>query len=202
MAKEPSPSAAWWRRAFRIGLLSFFLAVLVNYSSGMALRYLPAFVALTIVFLLVSIGVLFDILGTSVTAAEVPPLNAMAAKKVAGARQALWLVRNADKVANFANDVVGDVSGAVSGAAGATVALKFTMLFEGSSATEELVGLVMIGLIAGLTVGGKAAGKTFAIEHATHVVSLAGRVINAVEQITGRSFTGARGSNSSRRRTT
>ncbi|MFZ5823213.1 MAG: hypothetical protein ACOY94_02525 [Bacillota bacterium] len=186
----------------RVGLFSFFLAVLVNYSSGSALRLLPAFIALFIVFLLVAIGVVFDVLGTSVTAAEVPPLNAMAAKKVSGARQALWLVRNADRVANFANDVVGDVAGAVSGAAAATVAIKLSALFHGGTLAQQLISLVMIGLVAGLTVGGKAAGKTFALEHATQVVYLAGRVIAGAEQITGRSFTGARGSNSSRRRTT
>lgn len=202
MAKEPSPSASWWRRALRVGFFSFVLALVVNYSAGTALRFVPVAVAFAIVFLLVSIGILFDILGTSVTAAEAPPLNAMAAKKVQGARQALWLVRNADRVANFANDVVGDVSGAVSGAAGATVALKLTMLMQGSEFLEEIIGLLMIGLIAGLTVGGKAAGKSFAIQHATRVISLAGQVIYWVEKLSGRSFTGARGSNSSRRRTT
>ncbi|MFZ5814529.1 MAG: hypothetical protein ACOY93_04425 [Bacillota bacterium] len=201
MAKEPPPSA-WWRRALRVGLFSFVLAVLVNYSSGFALRQLPALIALLIVFLLVAIGVVFDILGTSVTAAEVAPLNAMAAKKVTGARQALWMVRNADRVANFCNDVVGDVSGAVSGAAGATVALRFTQLLNGDGWVEDLIGLVMIGLIAGLTVGGKAAGKSFAIERATDVVFLAGRVLYGAETITGRSLTGSRGPNSSRRRTT
>lgn len=202
MAKEPPPSASWWRRALRVGLFSFILALLVNYSAGVALRLLPLVVAFAIVFLLVFVGILFDILGTSVTAAEAPPLNAMAAKKVPGARQALWLVRNADRVSNFTNDVVGDVAGAVSGAAGATVALKITLILHGSEMIEELVGLLMIGLIAALTVGGKAAGKTFAIEHATRVVSVAGQTIYWAEKITGRSFTGARGSNSSRRRTT
>lgn len=186
----------------RVGLFSFVLALLVNYSSGVALRYVPVVVAFLIVFLLVFVGILFDILGTSVTAAEAPPLNAMAAKKVAGARQALWLVRNADKVANFANDVVGDVAGAVSGAAGATVALKLTLLLQGSEVIEEAIGLLMIALIAGLTVGGKAAGKSFAIEHATRVVIVAGQVLYWAEKITGRPFTHSRGSYSSRRRTT
>lgn len=202
MAKDPSASAPWWRRAARVGSLSFLLAVLVNYSADLALSSVPAIIALLIVFVLIVINILFDILGTSVTAAEIPPLNAMAAKKVAGARQALWLVQNADRVANFANDVVGDVTGAVTGAAGATVALKLSLLFQGEDWQTRVIGLVMIGLVAGLTVGGKAAGKSLAMERATQVVSLAGRVISGVERVTGRSFTGGRGSNSSRRRTT
>lgn len=201
MSKEP-PSSNWWRRALRVGLFSLVLAVLVNYSAGVALQYLPIAIALVTVLILVGTGVLFDVLGTSVTAAEPAPLHAMAAKKVYGARQALWLVRNADKVANFANDVVGDVAGAVSGAAGATVAIKISMALQGGSLMQQLSNLLMIGFIAGLTVGGKAAGKTFAISHATQVVFLAGRVIAGFEQVTRRSFTGSRATNSSRRRTT
>lgn len=199
MAKEPPP-LAWWRRAVRVGSLSFMLAVLVNWSSNLALNRVPALVALIIVLLLVALGILFDILGTSVTAAELPPLNAMAAKKVGGARQALWLVKNADTVANFCNDVVGDVTGAVTGAAGATVALKLSAGMQGADWTEQVISLLMVGLVAGLTVGGKAAGKTFAISNATTVVVAAGRVVSWAEQMTSRSFTNARSSNTARRR--
>lgn len=198
MAKEPPP-IPWWRRALRVGGLSFILAVLVNWGSSEALDLLPALAALLVVFLLVAVGIIFDILGTSVTAAELPPLNAMAAKKVPGARQALYLVKNADRVANFCNDVVGDVTGAVTGAAGATVALKLSAHISGNWA-EEVFTLLMVGLVAGLTVGGKAAGKTFAISSATSVVVAAGRVISWAEQITGRSFTNARSSTTARRR--
>ena len=186
----------------RVGLFSFALAVVVNYSSDLALGRVPVVVAFLIVLLLVAIGILFDIVGTSVTAAEIPPLNAMAAKKVPGARQALWLVRNADRVANICNDVVGDVSGAVSGAAGTTVALKLNESLQGGSVALQLIDLAMIALIASLTVGGKAAGKSFAIEKATQVVYVAGRVIHFIETVTGRQMTGARGSTPSRRRST
>lgn len=199
MAKEPSPSSPW-KRAVRVGLTSFVLAVLVNYSSGLALTAAPVIISLLIVFSLVLIGILFDILGTAVAAAEAAPFNAMAARKVNGARQALWLVKNADRVANFANDLVGDTTGAVTGAAGASVAIKLSQLFAGGPMAEQIVGLLMIGLVAGLTVGGKAGGKSFAMERSTQVLFLAGRVLYGVETLTGRSFTNTRGSNSSRRR--
>ena len=57
----------------------------------------------------------------------------MASKKVPGAKQAIWLVKNADAVANFCNDVVGDVAGAVTGAAGATVALRLFLVLQGKA---------------------------------------------------------------------
>ncbi|WP_083766038.1 hypothetical protein [Symbiobacterium thermophilum] len=153
-----------------------------------------------IVLLLIAVNIVFDILGTSVTAAELPPLNSMAAKKVPGAKQAIWLVRNADAVANFCNDVVGDVAGAVTGAAGATVAMKLARMMQGASWVEEALGLLIIGVISGLTVGGKAAGKSFAIENATTAVMAAGRIIYWAENITGRSFTGGRSGSNGRRR--
>jgi len=176
------------------------LAVLVNWGSSAALNRVHAVIAFVIVLLLIAVNIVFDVLGTSVTAAELAPLNSMAAKKIPGAKQALWLVRNADAVANFCNDVVGDVAGAVTGAAGATVALNLTLAMEGSPWTEQALSLLIIGLISGLTVGGKAAGKSFAISQATAVVMAAARVIYWAEQITGRSFTGGRSSQNGRRR--
>ena len=199
MAKEPPPQPGW-RRAVRVGVLSFVLAVFVNWGSSLALNRVHAVIAILVVLLLVAVGVVFDILGTSVTAAELPPLNSMAAKKVPGARQAIWLVRNADAVANFCNDVVGDVAGAVTGAAGATVALRLSLILQGGPWVQQLLSLVIIGVISGLTVGGKAAGKTVAIEQATAVVMAAGRIIYWAEQITGRSFTGGRSVSNGRRR--
>ncbi|HLN63314.1 MAG TPA: hypothetical protein VK464_17395 [Symbiobacteriaceae bacterium] len=202
MAQDGPSAAPWWRRALRVGFLSFTLAVLVSYTSDKTLESVPTVVAFLVVLLLISIGITFDILGTSVTAAQETPLNAMAAKRVSGAKQALWLVRNADRVSNFTNDVVGDVTGAVTGAAGTTVAIQLTTAFRGGSLAEDLTTLAVVGLIAGITVGGKAAGKTFAMDRATDVVVAAGRVIHTVERMAGRSFTGGRGPNSSKRRTT
>ena len=40
------------------------------------------------------------------------------------ARQAIYIVRNADRVSNFCNDVIGDISGIISGTAVAFVVLK------------------------------------------------------------------------------
>ncbi|HEY8347527.1 MAG TPA: hypothetical protein VIL07_09690 [Symbiobacteriaceae bacterium] len=189
-----------WQRALRVGLLSFVLAVVVNYVSDLALSSVHVLVAFIVVLVLVTINVALDILGTSVTAADQVPLNAKASKRIPGARQAIWLVRNADRVANFCNDVVGDVTGAVSGAAGTTVALQLAEFVQGGPAVSQIFMLLIVGLIAGLTVGGKAAGKNLAIERATDVVMVAGRLLYAFERVTGRSFTGGRGKAGRRRK--
>lgn len=201
MAQGPAPPT-WWRRALRVGLFSFVLAVTVSYLSGLALGRVHALIAVGVVLVLVAVGVGFDILGTAVTAADDSPLNAMAAKRINGARQALWLVRNADAAANFCNDVVGDVAGAVTGAAATTVALQLSALLHSGPTAGRVTTLGVVGLVAALTVGGKAAGKTYAITRAITVVFIAGKIIHGLERVTRRSLTGTRGPNSSRRRTT
>ena len=57
-----------------------------------------------------------------VISANESSFHAMAAKQVPAASQAIKLVKNADKVANFCNDLVGDIAGTLSGAIGAIVA--------------------------------------------------------------------------------
>ena len=52
-------------------------------------------------------GIIFDIIGTAVTAATEAPFHAMGADRVKGSKQAIYLIRHAAKVANFCNDVVG-----------------------------------------------------------------------------------------------
>ena len=62
---------------------------------------------------------IFDIIGVAVTAAREEPFHAMAVDRVSGAQQAIRLVRHADKVATFTNDMIGDVAGTLSGAVAA-----------------------------------------------------------------------------------
>ena len=50
---------------------------------------------------------------------------------------------------------------------------------------ENLVTLALSALVAGLTVGGKAIGKTYAIKSCTAIVHRAGRVIAAWHDLTG-----------------
>lgn len=199
MAQPDSRGPA--KRALRVGLLAFVLAVVVNWSAGLVLESVPAFFAMLVVLFLILVGVAFDILGTAVTAGESAPLHAMAARKLPGARQAIWLTKNADRVSNFTNDVVGDVTGAVTGAAGTAVAMRLASAIAAGNLLSEGLALLVVGLIAALTVGGKAAGKTLAMERATEVLILAGRAIWAVEQATSRHWTGSRPSNGKRRST-
>ena len=99
----------------------------------------------------------------------------MAARKVPGALEAIRLLRSAEKVSSICNDVIGDICGVVSGAASATIAAQILQNFEFS--WPRMIQLAMSALVAGLTVGGKAIGKTFAINSCTQILSDVGRVV-------------------------
>lgn len=99
----------------------------------------------------------------------------MAARKVPGGQEAIRLLRNAERVSSICNDVVGDICGVVSGSASATIAAQVLANFEFT--WPNAVSLLMSALVAGLTVGGKAIGKTFAINSCTAIISFVGRVI-------------------------
>ena len=133
---------------------------------------------LAIIFL----GILFDVIGMAVATADEKPFHSMAARKVPGAHEAIRLLRNAERVSSICNDVVGDICGVVSGSASATIAaLILTSVDVG---WPRGVSLVMSALVAGLTVGGKAIGKSIAVKSCTKIVHLVGRVIHGWNRFT------------------
>lgn len=94
----------------------------------------------------------------------------MASRKVKGARTSVTLIRNADKVSNFCNDVIGDVCGVISGGAGAIIIGKIITAGGIDYRMKAILTLGISALIASLTVGGKAIGKNFAISQSYNIV--------------------------------
>ena len=123
-----------------------------------------------------------DIIGMAVATADEKPFHSMAARKVPGAHEAIRLLRNAERVSSICNDVVGDICGVVSGSASATIAAL--ILTNVDIGWPRAVSLIMSALVAGLTVGGKAVGKTFAVKSCTEIVHLVGRVIHSWNRFT------------------
>ena len=124
----------------------------------MALAVLAAFIAL---------GIVFDMVGVAVTAADPRPFHSMAAHKEKGGKEAIRLLKNANQVSSFCNDVVGDICGIVSGS---TAAVIVTQLQRDLSTHSVLLSIGITALISGITIGGKALGKTVAINDCTNVV--------------------------------
>ena len=71
--------------------------------------------------------------------------------------------------------MVGDICGIVSGTTAAVIVVR---LQEALSLRSVLVSVAVTALISGLTIGGKALGKTFAMKQSTKVVYWAGRFLH------------------------
>lgn len=108
-------------------------------------------------------------IGVAVTAAQLPPFTAKASKKVLGAKEAIYLVKNADRVAIFCNDIVGDVFGTLSGALGAIIVYRIVVV-HGVYSTQAVLDLVVVAVIASLTVTGKAVGKMVGITSCHQII--------------------------------
>ena len=88
------------------------------------------------------------------------------------------MIRNADKVGNFCNDVIGDIAGIISGsAAGAIVAMLHVMA---PASDEFFLSVILAGLVAALTVGGKAFGKGIAILNCNSIIFTVGKLVSFV----------------------
>ena len=138
-------------------------------------------VAFLILLIIIFVGIVFDIIGMAVASADEKPFHSMASRKVPGAQEAILLLRNAERVSSICNDVVGDICGVVSGSASATIAAQILSNFEFT--WPQIVSLGMSALAAGLTVGGKAIGKSFAVNSCTAIVHTVGKLIHTVNSL-------------------
>jgi CBS domain containing-hemolysin-like protein len=158
-----------------ITLWTFLLAIAVSFISETLIIKSNIITSLVILVIIISTGVLFDIIGVAVTACSEAPMHSMAANKIKGSREAVRLLKNADRASSFCNDVVGDICGIISGAIGAIIV--FMILVTNPTLENALLGAVITGFISSLTVGGKAIGKHIAIENSEFIVLKTGYVI-------------------------
>ncbi|MYL48010.1 hypothetical protein GLV98_00875 [Halobacillus litoralis] len=167
-----------------IAVITFVLAAIFSVISSSVLSGVVWIIGLVIVFLIVFTGVIFDMLGIAATAAQEQPFHAMASEKVNGAKEAIAIVRNADRFASFCNDVIGDISGIVSGTASAVVVIQLANNFGYSdgSTVQIVISVILTSIVAALTVGGKALGKFFAINKSTDIIFFAAKVISWLEK--------------------
>ncbi|QNO16163.1 hypothetical protein HYG86_15980 [Alkalicella caledoniensis] len=128
-------------------------------------------------FFIVLMGIISDMIGVATTVASIQPLNAKAAKKIPGAKQALFFVRNSERVASFCNDVIGDISGIVSGSAATVIIIG---IFQQG---QYIAAIILTSIVAAITVGGKAIGKTVAINNSTEIMVFVGRILFYIEKI-------------------
>lgn len=164
------------RWVLTVTVLSLLISMTLSYASTEALANVNNVVAIVILLLFIALGILFDIIGIAATSSTEKEFHSMAAKKVNGAKEAVWLTRNAEKVSSFCNDVVGDISGIISGATGAVIIARLSSGISGAAAVA--LSLMLTGMIAALTIGGKAAGKAIGIAASGTILFAVGKILS------------------------
>ncbi len=171
--KERNKTIRW---VITIFFTTMFISGAISVASDALMSASGLAVAFLVLLTIILVGIIFDVIGVAVTSADEKPFHSMAARKVAGAQEAIKLLRNAERVSSICNDVIGDICGVVSGSAAATISAQLVAM-KGFGAPATVISLVMSALVAGFTVGGKAIGKTFAMNSCTKIVSFVGNLI-------------------------
>lgn len=175
------------RYIFLIGISAFFIAVSFTLLSEIfASKLNNLFLSFAFLFIIMIINILADLVGTAVTAASHAPFNAKAAKRVPGAFQGLQLIKNADRVANIANDVLGDITTTVSGALGISIVVQ--IMKGGPQLDQFWLNVLLTALISVAIVTGKAFGKKISLSYPDEVVFFVGGILAKIEAVTGFSF--------------
>ena len=186
---KPDPSGSRRERnrnirwVITIFLVTILVSGMISLMSDIIMANSTMAVAFLILLFIILVGIIFDVIGMAVATADEKPFHSMAARKVVGAHEAIALLRNAERVSSICNDVVGDICGVVSGSASATIAVQILGHFEFT--WPQMISLLMSALAAGLTVGGKAIGKTFAVNSCTAIVYAVGKFIYQLRCLTG-----------------
>lgn len=174
--KDKSSARADGRNwTIKITAITFLLAALFSLMSEVASAKANLVIAGLLLLFLITISIVFDGVAVSVTSCDLPPLLACASRKIAGAKTAIRLVKNAEKVSNICADVIGDICGIVSGACTIAIVAKIEEIYpEGNM---FVVAILLSSVVAALTVGGKAYVKGFAIKNSKEMVLFVARLI-------------------------
>lgn len=143
-----------------IVLVAFLISFGLSFVAEITIPNIGLWLGIVVTLFFVFSGILFDIIGVSVTTADEAVFHSMNSRRVKGANVAVKFKKNADKVSTFCCDVIGDICGIISGAAATTIAAQLVTKF---GFNPLITSLTIAATISSLTIGGKAIGKSFAI---------------------------------------
>ena len=156
-------------------ILTFILSIIFSFVSNTMAASFNNVVLGIVLIITISLGVLFDLIGTAAITANESSFHAINSKRIKGAKECIFIVKNNNKISSFCNDIIGDICGIISGSIGAilSISISTTFLINGT-----LVGVILAALISSLTVGGKALFKQVAIKNADKIVLKVGKFLS------------------------
>ena len=173
--KKNKTSKTDYRWTMLITMFTFIMSVALSFLLDHLLKDVNIFVGVIMLLSVILIGIIFDIIGVSVTSADQKLFHSMAANRIQEGKVAIDLIKNADKVSSFCNDVIGDMAGIISGALGASLLSKIYDKFN--DINIALIGTLITASVAGFTVGGKSLGKSVAINKYREIIFFISKII-------------------------
>ena len=173
--KKSKTSKTDYRWTMLITMFTFIMSVALSFLLDHLLKDVNIFVGVIMLLSVILIGIIFDIIGVSVTSADQKLFHSMAANRIQEGKVAIDLIKNADKVSSFCNDVIGDMAGIISGALGASLLSKIYDKFN--DINIALIGTLITASVAGFTVGGKSLGKSVAINKYREIIFFISKII-------------------------
>ncbi len=174
--KEKEKKGRRW--VITVILMSFIISSLMQMIQAGLMSKVNLAMAFVILIVFILIGIVFDIVGVAVTSASEIPFHSLSSQKIRGAKESVRLIRAADRVGSFCNDVIGDIVGIISGSA--TTVIVTMIVYFGINISNFVLTTVMTAIVAALTIGGKAAGKRVAIEKSNDIVFFVGKLISFI----------------------
>jgi hypothetical protein len=174
MAKKKSGWIAFYLQALGLSVAGFFLSFSMNLSLENLSRRIPIGFSAPLFLGVIILGVVSDAIGVASARAKEGALLSMASRRVAGAREAVWFVRNASRVSSVFSDLMGDVSATLSGALAVAMALRLRPGLP--SGSQVVLGSAAVGVASFLAIGGKALSKPFALKYAETIILLLGKM--------------------------
>lgn len=159
--------------AIKITIITLCLALIFSFITEITVSKSNVIISIIVLIFLILINVLFDGIGIAAASCDIKPLLSMSARKVNGAKIAVMLVKNAEKVSNICADVIGDICGIISGAATITIIIKLFM----DNPNSHIFNIILSSIVAAFTVGGKAFLKKIALNNSREMIMFASRII-------------------------
>ncbi len=175
--KIQSKFAKNYRWPLIVLVTAFCISMMFGVLSEVALDGANIIISIVVILVFLVIAIITDMIGVAITSCDEKNLRAMAARKIRGAKEAIILQKNGDKVSSIFADILGDVCGILSGAAGASVASAL-ITQNMSSFTGVAIASLVSAIIAALIIFGKALMKKYSMNHSEKIILIMGKIMS------------------------
>lgn len=163
-----------------IPTFAFSIALMIGIFTESVFRGTNSIAVCVVILLsLIAIAFIGDIFAVAGAYADISVFNSMAARRIKGAKAAIKLVKNSDRVSSILSDVLGDVCAIVSGAVGVSLSLVVIKEYGIDTLFHQGLTVALINAtVSALAITAKSIAKKIAIANSTQIVIFFGKFLS------------------------